>query len=441
MVAVIMAAAILAVMVSGTRMVAAGIMAGCGSQPEFDMVVRTSVRSRNAGVRPANFRNALNAHSSAFRNGRLLSNPAARAQIAAAAALAGWHGGSSGWWQHAGGGYGWVGPLFWPFAYNDIYDYTIWGDGLGFWGYGYPDIYAGIFGPYGYDGLSAYLPQRPQGRRQARGVALDQLVRQRPPRDRRPADRPDRSTQCSRREAQGASLDELGNASIQAADRSARPVRRRSRRPRPAGSTAMQQRIEAMDQGGRSRSACAGQILWLAHDEQKARFNALAEDQRRDDGVQQRPMDRWSRIAERPAGRAGMAAARDRGEASSQRHPARRAKGAPGYQRQGQRRSLKAACQPNERHDAAGADGCGPQAARRHARRRQVRARGAGGFLRHAERRAEGAVRGHRAAADVLSLSRATRLWRKTASPICDIGSLCWARRRCGARRPRTAGR
>jgi hypothetical protein len=44
-VAVIMAAAILAVMVSGTRMVAAGIMAGCGSQPEFDMVVRTSVRS------------------------------------------------------------------------------------------------------------------------------------------------------------------------------------------------------------------------------------------------------------------------------------------------------------------------------------------------------------------------------------------------------------
>jgi hypothetical protein len=53
------------------------------------------------------------ARTGALRNGRLLSNPA-RAQIAAAAALAGWHGGAAGngWWQHAGGGYGWVGPLF-----------------------------------------------------------------------------------------------------------------------------------------------------------------------------------------------------------------------------------------------------------------------------------------------------------------------------------------
>jgi hypothetical protein len=40
----IMAAAISAVTVSGTRM-AVGIMAGCGSQPELDGVVRTSVRS------------------------------------------------------------------------------------------------------------------------------------------------------------------------------------------------------------------------------------------------------------------------------------------------------------------------------------------------------------------------------------------------------------
>ena len=63
--------------------------------------------------------------------------------------------GGSGWWQHGNGGYGWVGPLFWPFAYFDIYDYAIWGNGVGasFWGYGYDDIYAGIFSPYGYDDL------------------------------------------------------------------------------------------------------------------------------------------------------------------------------------------------------------------------------------------------------------------------------------------------
>ena len=82
------------------------------------------------------------------------------------AALAGWHGGrgANGWWQHGDGGYGWVGPLFWPFAYYDIYDYALWGDGMGFWGYGYRDIYAAIFTPYDEDELARYVspPPRPK---------------------------------------------------------------------------------------------------------------------------------------------------------------------------------------------------------------------------------------------------------------------------------------
>ena len=63
-----------------------------------------------------------------------------------------------GWWRHGNGGYGWVGPLFWPFAYYDIYDYAFWGYDPSFWGYGYGDIYAGIFAPYGYDDLTGYMP-------------------------------------------------------------------------------------------------------------------------------------------------------------------------------------------------------------------------------------------------------------------------------------------
>jgi hypothetical protein len=107
--------------------------------------------------------NALsNAH--ALRNG-LLGDPAARAQATAASALAGWHGGHDGWWRHRDGGYGWVGPLFWPFAYDDLYGYTIWGD-TGFWDYGYGDIYAGIFSPYGYDDLSRYAAPLQDGSRQ-----------------------------------------------------------------------------------------------------------------------------------------------------------------------------------------------------------------------------------------------------------------------------------
>lgn len=235
---------------------------------------------RNAAVRPTNFHNALNLHASTFRNGRLISNPAARAQIAAAAALAGWHGASSGWWQHVGGGYGWVGPLFWPFAYNDLYDYTIWGDGLGFWGYGYPDIYAGIFGPYGYDGLSAYLPQRPPGRRQARGVALDQLCGS----DRReivglPIDQIAAAVQPT--ETQGAGLDELGNASVQAAEMIRASCPAQVAATAPGRLMAMQQRIEAMEKAVDLVQPALDKFYGSLTDEQKARFNALAEDQRR----------------------------------------------------------------------------------------------------------------------------------------------------------------
>jgi hypothetical protein len=235
---------------------------------------------RNAAVHPANFRNALNVRSSAFRNGRLISNPAARAQIAAAAALVGWHGAGNGWWQHPGGFYGWVGPLFWPFAYNDLYDYTIWGDGLGFWGYGYPDIYAGIFGPYGYDGLASYLPQRSYGRRHARGVPLDQLCGS----DRReivglPVDQIAAAVQPS--DAQGTSLDELGNASMQAGEiiRASCPTQVAA--TAPGRLAAMQQRVEAMAKAVDLVQPALDKFYGSLNDEQKARFNALAEDQRR----------------------------------------------------------------------------------------------------------------------------------------------------------------
>jgi LTXXQ motif family protein len=235
---------------------------------------------RNAAVRPANFRNSLNMRSAVFRNGRLMSNPAARAQIVAAAALVGWHGVGNGWWQHPGGFYGWVGPLFWPFAYNDLYDYTIWGDGLGFWGYGYPDIYAGIFGPYGYDGLATYLPQRPYGRRQARGVPLDQLCGS----DRReiaglPIDQIAAAVQPT--DAQGASLDELGNASLQAADiiRASCPTQVAA--TAPGRLAAMQQRIEATVKAVDLVQPALDKFYGSLTDEQKVRFNALAEDQRR----------------------------------------------------------------------------------------------------------------------------------------------------------------
>ena len=119
-------------------------------------------QNRNAALHARAVHNALSSRSvaGALHDPRALRNPGTRARIAATAATAGWHNRrGGGWWRHGNGGYGWVGPLFWPFAYYDMYDYTMWGGyDPSFWGYGYGDIYAGLFAPYGYDDLAGYLP-------------------------------------------------------------------------------------------------------------------------------------------------------------------------------------------------------------------------------------------------------------------------------------------
>ena len=44
---------------------------------------------------------------------------------------------------------GWIGPLFWPYAYDDFVDYTFWPYAYdAFWPYAYDDVYEGFFGPY-----------------------------------------------------------------------------------------------------------------------------------------------------------------------------------------------------------------------------------------------------------------------------------------------------
>ncbi len=237
---------------------------------------------RHAAFAPG--RNAMNLLSrpGALRNGKLLSSPAARTQIAAAAALAGWHGGAigNGWWRHGNGGYGWVGPLFWPFAYNDIYDYAIWDDGLGFWGYGYPDIYAGIFPPYGYTDLAGYFPQRRWDRRRGRPIAVGQMCGS----DSRavagmPVDQIADAVQPT--EPQLAALSELGQASLTAAQNIRLACPGQAMLTAPGRLAAMQQRIEAMVSGIALIQPRMEKFYGLLNDEQKARLNGLAEEQRK----------------------------------------------------------------------------------------------------------------------------------------------------------------
>ena len=112
-----------------------------------------------------------------------LSNPyILRAALSAQAALSGWRGGRrpQGWWRHPDGSYGWAGPVFWPFAHDDLTNAIIFADTTSISLYGYGDIYAAIFAPYAATELAAYTA--PQGRRaRQNSVGAEHLRRQRSP--------------------------------------------------------------------------------------------------------------------------------------------------------------------------------------------------------------------------------------------------------------------
>ena len=253
----------------------------------------------------------------AMRNHNALNNPGNRAQIAAAAATAGWRGRNAGWnhgawnggwWQHGNGGYGWVGPLFWPFAYDDMYDYAMWGYGPSFWDYGYGDIYAGIFSPYDYADLAGYLPYDDggyggyggyagggyAGGYAGRGTASSSGGAAAPSQPNEVAQMCGQDTQdiaglpidkiqqaVNPNDEQRKALDDLANASVKAAQliKDACPSQVAS--TAPGRLAAMQTRLEAMISAINIVEPPLDHFWGLLDDEQKSRLNALGEEQRR----------------------------------------------------------------------------------------------------------------------------------------------------------------
>jgi hypothetical protein len=226
-----------------------------------------------------------------LHNHNALHNPGTRANIAAAAATAGWHG-HRGWWRHGNGGYGWVGPLFWPFAYYDVSDYALWGYDSSFWDYGYGDIYAGIFAPYGYGELAGYLPSGGGGvaspsRRSSGNVnASDQPseLSQMCGDDTQevaglPIDRIQQALQPN--DEQRKALDDLANASVKAAQtiKAACPAQIAS--TAPGRLDAMRTRLEAMISAVNLVQPPLEHFFGLLNDEQKSRLTALGQDEMR----------------------------------------------------------------------------------------------------------------------------------------------------------------
>jgi LTXXQ motif family protein len=192
---------------------------------------------------------------------------------------------------------GWVGPLFWPYAYDDFVDYTFYPYAYDtFWPYAYDDFYDGMFGAYaqgyggtyaavgppnGYDG--GYARGR-QGRGGAavrgvaggRSVGADLCSGQTAGLTDWPIERIAQTVEPN--DAQRAVLDELKAATAQALDilKAACPTALPST---PTGRIeAMHQRLDAMLQAVRTVRPVVEKFYQSLNDEQKARFNALGPD-------------------------------------------------------------------------------------------------------------------------------------------------------------------
>ena len=197
------------------------------------------------------------------------------------------------------GVFGWAGPVFWPYAYNDIYCDIFWGYwgsgcadpywslayGNPFWEYGYADIYGGVFSPFGFDDLAAYAPSGAgRGRHTQSTVSATsgQIAAQMCGDDTREvADWPiDRIQQLvSPEDQQRMALDELGNASMRAAQ-IIKTGCATSVAFTPTGRlAAMQQRIEAMEQAIVVVREPLDKFYGSLTDEQKAKLNSSNQEQ------------------------------------------------------------------------------------------------------------------------------------------------------------------
>jgi LTXXQ motif family protein len=107
---------------------------------------------------------------------RAIANVALQSQFGHARFHGAFSGSAWPWWR-GGVVLGWFGPLFWPYAYYDLFDYVYWPYAYDdFWPYAYDDVYYGIYGPYAYSGPYGYRPYADStryyaGRRAHRGVS------------------------------------------------------------------------------------------------------------------------------------------------------------------------------------------------------------------------------------------------------------------------------
>jgi len=191
-----------------------------------------------------------------------------------------WHDRGDGWfWRHRRPiiVIGWFGPLFWPYAYGDLFDYTFAPYAYdAFWPYAFDDLYVGLFGPYGYEGAAysvgassggpaaalRYVPAGPEvcGAQVAALTdwPIEQIAQTIQPNE------PQQAALNDLRDATGKALGMLQSACP--TDLPSTPTGRLA---------AMRTRIEAMVSALSIVRPALDRFYGLLNDEQKARFNLI----------------------------------------------------------------------------------------------------------------------------------------------------------------------
>ena len=237
------------------------------------------LRHARMAVRGGRYRSAaLRSQDPRGAESRQPPNPAIlRAALTAQAALSGWHGGRrpQGWWRHPDGSYGWAGPVFWPFAHDDLANAVILGHTTSISLYGYGDIYAAIFSPYAVKELAAYTA--PQGRLARRIPSAQNICDVSDPAG-FPTDRITAAVQPN--ELQRTALDELVTAWTVARD----SIRATCPAQLPASASErlglMRERLEAMIKATDAIAPPLAKFVDLLDANQKTRLDALTNEAR-----------------------------------------------------------------------------------------------------------------------------------------------------------------
>ena len=225
---------------------------------------------------------------------RAIANVALQSQFGQARFHGVFSGSAWPWWR-GGVALGWFGPLFWPYAYYDLFDYVYWPYAYDdFWPYAYDDVYYGIYGPYAYGGPYGYRSYAGpngyhDGRRARRGVSAGRYAARSNGTERRaaevcsddagqltdwPIERISEIVQPTA--AQRPALDELQAASAKAIEmlKSGCPKDLPSI---PTGRlAAMESRLQVMLAAVQTVRPALERFYQSLSDEQKARFNAIA---------------------------------------------------------------------------------------------------------------------------------------------------------------------